>query len=298
MKLNTEKIAALSFNVFFKIGSRKIFSLLSSFNNLSSIYNADFLDLKRAGLEESLIYDFLKWRSSFKIAPVLESLKEEGIDFCYFYENTYPQILKEIYNPPLVLYFKGCLNFNDSLSLSVVGSRNNSPYGEKVVNKIIKASCEYNLIIISGLAIGIDSIAHTKTLEHKGKTIAVLGSGLDKRSIYPRCNACLMEKIIKNKGAVISEFPLGTSPLRQNFPQRNRIIAGLSRATLIIEAKKKSGSLITAYQALNEGREVMAVPGSIFSDLSEGTNDLIARGAKIINKESDVLSFYYEDFEL
>ena len=297
MKLNKEKIAALSFSLFSKIGFKKISTLLLFFKSLDNIYQASFTDLKRAGLEDSLTCEFLAWKAGFNLSPVLELLTKEEISFCYFYEPEYPKILKEIYNPPLVIYYKGNLSFDEALSLSVVGSREHSPYGATVVSRMVKLACDYKLVIISGLAIGIDSLAHTKALDCGGKTIAVLGSGLDKNNIYPRNNIYLFNRIIESGGAVISEFPPGTPPLRQNFPQRNRIIAGLARATLVIEAKEKSGSLITAYQALEQGREVMSIPGSIFSDFSSGTNQLISKGAKIIRNEMDILDFFYENLQ-
>lgn len=297
MILDKEKKAALAFSLFSKIGSKKIFFLLLTFKSLDNIFQANFIDLTRAGLEESLTCEFLAWRNNFKISPTLDFLIKEKINFCYFYEAKYPKLLKELYSPPLVIYYKGNLDFDDALSLSVVGSREHSSYGEAVVNKIIRATCKYNLVIISGLAIGIDSLAHKITLDCGGKTIAVLGSGLDRDSIYPRSNLDLLNRIVESGGAVISEFPPGAPPLRQNFPQRNRIIAGLGRATLVIEAKEKSGSLITAYQALEQGKEVMSVPGSIFSDYSSGTNQLISKGAKIIRAEKDVLDFFYENLD-
>lgn len=295
MNLNEEKKAALSFSIFAKISTIKILSLFSYFNSIEAIYKAGYNELRLSGLNDSLVSAFIKWRNNFNLKPLLESLDRENINFCYIKEKEYPKILKEIYSPPLVLYYKGCLKFNDCLSLSVVGSRDNSDYGKKALQCLLEKVSSYNLVIVSGLAIGIDSIAHFTALEQGLKTIAVLGSGLNYNSIYPKRNISLFNKIIENNGAVISEFPPGTAPLPQNFPQRNRIIAGLSRATLIIEAKKKSGSLITAYQALNEGREVMAVPGSIFSDLSEGCNDLISRGARSIKTHSDIISFFYDD---
>ena len=158
--LNKEKLTALAFNIFSEISSKKLFFLLSSFKSLSAVYRANFTDLKRAGLEDSLASKFLAWRSNFEINPVLEFLNKENINFCSYFDEYYPKILKEIHNPPLLLYFKGCMKFNESLSLSVVGSRVNSLYGEKVVDEIIRNTCDYGITIISGLALGIDSIAH------------------------------------------------------------------------------------------------------------------------------------------
>lgn len=289
--LEKERLAALSFNSFFKIGPRNISKLLLHFNSLNRAYQASFKDLQQAGLKDSLVYEFLNFRRNFSVDVVLKKL-EENIKYIYFKEDCYPSLLKEIYDPPLVIYFKGNMNFDFKKCLAIVGSRKHSYYGEKVINSLLKALTEQNLIIVSGLALGIDSLAHQASLGHKGKTIAILGSSLEDKYLYPKENKSLAKDIVKSGGALLSEFPLGTNPSKSNFPLRNRIISGLSQATLIIEAKERSGSLITAKQALEQGREVMAVPGNIFSKYSGGTNKLIALGAKLIRNDNDVLDFF------
>lgn len=197
-------------------------------------------------------------------------------------DSNYPALLKEVNNPPQVLYYIGRWPDANLFPLAVVGSRESDVYGQQVIKELFNDDILDKTVIISGLAKGIDAAAH-KIAKH---TIAVLGTGLDEASFYPKENLELYHQIIKNGGLIISEFPIGTKPKPQNFPQRNRIVAGLSRAALIIQAKVRSGALITARLALEGGREVLAVPGSIFNELSTGPHLLIAQGAiPITNSE-------------
>ncbi len=197
-------------------------------------------------------------------------------------DQKYPALLREINNPPQVLYYIGKWPDADLFPLAVVGSRESDIYGERVIKKLFNEEFLNKMVIISGLAKGIDAAAHRIAKQ----TIAVLGTGLDEDSFYPKENLELYHQIISKGGLIISEFPVGTKPRPQNFPQRNRIIAGLSRAVLVIQAKIRSGALITARLALEEGREVLAVPGSIFNQLSTGTNFLIAQGATpVVNSD-------------
>ena len=204
---------------------------------------------------------------------------------CYFDEN-YPENLKYIPTPPLILYAIGNIKLLKSLQIAVIGARKNTIYGKNATNKLVKDLCQNNITITSGLAYGIDTLAHKATLENNGKTIAVIGTGID--IIYPSINK-ILTKNITEKGLLISEFPFGTKPLKHNFPQRNRVISGLSKATLVIEAAQKSGSLITAKYALEQNKDVFAVPGSIFNEYSIGCNDLIQQGAKLISNVEDIL---------
>jgi DNA processing protein len=202
----------------------------------------------------------------------------------------FPESLKRIPNPPRVLYLWGSLDLKDKPVLAVVGTRRCSDYGKRAVIDIVSQLTEAGFFIVSGLAKGIDSLAHKTAIEKKGKTIAVLGSGIDRESIYPRENLRLAEKIIETGGAVISEFPAKTPAFKSNFPKRNRIISGLSWGVLVIEAKEKSGALITASYAFSQKRKVFAVPGSIYSPNSKGCHLLIKRGAKLVEKANDILS--------
>jgi DNA processing protein len=188
----------------------------------------------------------------------------------------------------MILYCRGDTEILNSVSIAIVGSRKYTSYSKDVIEKFIPELVFSKVVIVSGLALGVDSLAHLATLENSGITIGVLGCGVDQ--IYPSTNRLLAERILKNRGAIISEFPLGTAPFKQNFPLRNRIIAGMSHGTLVVEAKKESGSLITAGLANEFGRDVFAVPRNINSFASEGTNQLIKQGAKITTEANDILT--------
>lgn len=216
------------------------------------------------------------------------SLAKKNIKTISIKDANYPNLLREIYDPPSLLYFCGKLDSLEKICLAVVGSRKYSPYGKQVIDYIIPLLAK-RVTIISGLARGIDSLTQAKTVAEGGITIGVLGSGIDEESIYPKENLGLAKRIIEAGGAIISEFPPGSPPQKQNFPKRNRIISGLAHGTLIIEAGLKSGSLITARCALEQGREVMAVPGNICSPTSIGTNNLIKLGARAIGSQEDIL---------
>lgn len=211
-----------------------------------------------------------------------------GIEVITFFDDIYPQMLKEIFQPPWCLFVKGnkTLLKNDR-KLAIVGSREASSYGKNVIQQIIPPLIEKNFVIVSGLAKGIDTLAHQTTIDNNGKTIAVIAGGL--YHLYPKENVQLAT-IIATNHLIISEYPPVTKPAKWQFPARNRIISGLCQGTLIIEARRKSGSLITANFAVQEGREVFAVPGNIFSPLSVGTNELIQHGAKLVMTGEDIIN--------
>lgn len=215
-----------------------------------------------------------------------EKLESGGYKLILLEEDDYPSLLKEIPDPPLGIYCCGEFDFRNKPTIAIVGTRKATNYGKMVVEKITRELVECGFVTVSGLAYGIDTICHQVTLENNGQTIAVLGSGLD--VIFPSTNKKLAEKIIKN-GALITEYPLATPPLKHHFPARNRIISGLSFGTVVIEAPLKSGSLITARFALEQNREVFAIPGSIFSANYEGNHQLIKSGAKLVHKVNDIL---------
>jgi len=200
----------------------------------------------------------------------------------------YPKLLKEIYDPPFCLFVKGKLK-NDGYNLAVVGTRKFSNYGKQITEEIVEPLASQGITIVSGLAYGIDGIAHKATLEVGGTTIAVLGSGINRAHIFPKEHARLAEEIVEKGGAVISEYPPGTIPTRYTFPRRNRIVAGMSLGTLVIEAPEESGALITAQCALDNGRDVFAVPQNINSENSVGPNNLIKNGAKLITNYQEIL---------
>jgi len=203
-------------------------------------------------------------------------------------DENYPKLLKEIKDPPEVLYIKGELNPNEQC-FAVVGTRMASSYGKQVALEIAGDLAEAGLTIVSGLAPGIDSFAHLATLERRKRTIAVLGTGLDEKSIYPQSNLKLAKKIIETGGCLISEYPPGTRGTNFTFPQRNRIISGLSIGVLVVEAKQKSGALITADWAKKQGKKVFAVPGTIYSLNSKGCHFLIKQGAILVENANDIL---------
>ncbi len=207
-------------------------------------------------------------------------------------DAAYPPALKEIHNAPRTLYVRGTLPARDALALAVVGTRTPSAYGKQITPGIVRELVRHGATIVSGLALGIDGIAHEATLASGGVTVAVLGSGIDDASIYPPSHKTLARRILESGGALISEYAPGTTPERFHFPERNRIIAGLSRGVLIIEAKEKSGALITATLALKENRDVFAVPGPITSEHSRGPNRLLREGAKAVLDAYDILEEY------
>jgi DNA processing protein len=202
--------------------------------------------------------------------------------------NLYPTCLKSINNPPVTLYFQGKILPKENC-FAIVGARHCSGYGKQVALKISKDLAESGLTIVSGLALGIDTLAHLAAVERGLRTIAVLGTGLDEKSIYPKSNIELSKRILRTGGCLISEYPSGTKGAKFTFPQRNRIISGLSMGVLVIEAKIKSGALITAQWARKQGRKVFVIPGSIFSLNSRGCHYLIKKGAKLVENANDIL---------
>ena len=214
----------------------------------------------------------------------MEEIKEIKIE-----DPDYPKSLKEIKNPPKVLYYKGTLPTENETLFAIVGARINSPYGKQVALSITQDLAEAGLTIVSGLAPGIDTFCHTATVELKKKTIAVLGTGIDEKSLFPKSNLALSRKIVAEGGCLLSEYAPGTSGTRFTFPQRNRIIAGLSIGTLVVEAKEKSGALITAEFAKKQGKKVFAIPGPIYSSTSKGCNQLLKQGAILVENTNDIL---------
>lgn len=219
-------------------------------------------------------------------------MEKNNIDIIFIHDKEYPYLLKNIYNPPLVLYIRGNKNILNNLSIGIVGCRNATNYGIKIAQNFAYDLSKKGFNIVSGLARGIDSASHIGALKAYEKTVAVLGNGLD--TIYPRENTHLAEAILKYDGAIISEYPLGTKPEKQNFPARNRIISGLCNGIVVVEAQKESGSLITMDFALDQGRDVFAIPGNIDSLNSYGTNDLIKQGAKLVTSCEDIVEEYIQ----
>lgn len=277
-----------AFNLIEGIGPIAFKKLLAGFASLKQAWSADYNQLSRAGLEKSQIENIINQRPKINPDKEIEKVNKAKVELITIKDKNYPRLLKEIYNPPALLYVRGQLKPEDELSIAVVGTRKLSYYGKQITPIITADLARAGLTIVSGLAKGIDALAHRAALSVGGRTIAVLGSGIDKKSIYPFINQKLAEKIIQN-GALVSEYPVGTQARPQYFPQRNRIISGLSRGTLVIEAPQKSGALITAQNALEQNREVFAIPGPILAPNSFGANNLIKMGAKLVNQANDVL---------
>jgi DNA processing protein len=268
------------------IGRVKISQLLEHFSTLGHAWKASASELKKAGLDSKSADTIVNLRPRISLDSEMESLKQYKVKVLTCDSPAYPQRLKEIYDYPPVLYVRGNLLPEDECCLAVVGTRRATVYGRQVTEEIISDLAKNRITIVSGLAKGIDSVAHRTALEVNGRTIAVFACGLD--IVYPAENAKLAREIMEH-GALITEYSLGTRPKADNFPRRNRIMSGLSLGVLVVEAGESSGALITANQALEQNREVFAVPGSILSPASRGTNHLIQEGAKLVRNYVDVL---------
>ena len=214
-------------------------------------------------------------------------MQKHNIDIININDENYPKILKEIYDPPISLYIKGNKNILNNTSVAIIGCRQASQYGIKVAKYFGYNLAKNEVNVVSGLAKGIDSYAHIGSICANGKTIAVIGNGID--TIYPKENINIANKILEKGGTIISEYPLGTKPEKMNVPARNRIISGISKSVIVVEAKEKSGTLLTVDFALEQGRDVYVVPGNINSINSIGTNELLKQGAKIITCYKDII---------
>ncbi|MBU0598170.1 DNA-processing protein DprA [Patescibacteria group bacterium] len=269
------------------IGPKKFKMLYNHFSSMKNAWRASYSELHAAGLTNKDAETIFTKRGGINPDKLWEDLTENNIQVITIKHANYPHLLKQIHLPPALLYVKGQWPVDSEYSLAVVGTRKTSSYGRQAVLEITSELSKAGLTIISGLALGIDALAHQAALEAGGITIAVLGCGLD--IIYPATNRQLSEKILREKGALISEYPPGTQPLKYHFPARNRIISGLSKGVLVIEGGQDSGSLITANFALEQNREVFAVPGNIFSQSSRGPNKLIKMGASVVTSANDIL---------
>jgi DNA processing protein len=279
-------------NVISGTGPQKMKMLMEFFGSAESAWKADIKNLEQSGIGEALSKKMVLERERINPDEEWEKLEKENIKIVSFTDANYPKLLKEIPSAPYILYVKSAsgeiFDFNNQPMLAIVGSRKYTAYGKQVAEKISYDLTRAGLAIVSGMALGIDSFAHRGVLEAGGKTIAVLGSSLEDKNIGPRSNFELSRRIMES-GVLVSDFPCGVSSIPGNFPARNRLMAGLALGTLVIEAARESGSLITANLALEFNREVFSVPGSIFSPQSEGTNDLIKSGAKLAASAKDIL---------
>jgi DNA processing protein len=276
----------VGFNLVKGIGAVRLQKLLDVFGDAQKAWDASPAQLRSAGLGQSLVDSLVKVRARTDLDRVWSELEAGGVQVLTWGDERYPGRLKEIDYPPPVLYMKGELFPQDDEAVAVVGTRRMTSYGRRVTEELVHSLVQHGLTVVSGLARGIDTIAHRCALEAGGRTLAVLGSGIDR--LYPAENRRLAQSIQSN-GAVLSDYAPGTPPEASNFPPRNRIISGLSRAVVVVEAGEKSGALITASFAADQGREVFSVPGNIYAVQSKGTNRLLQLGAAPMLATRDLL---------
>ena len=269
------------------IGPARFNQLLRHFGSVERAWSAPFSELVASGIGQENARSLMDLRNHTDPDHEMETLASLGLSAVRLHSDTYPYILSEIYDPPPVLYCKGSIRPADVNAVAVVGSRRCTAYGREMARRISSGLAQFGLTVYSGLARGIDGVAHRATLDAGGRTVAVVGGGLD--SIYPAEHAALAEEIVQNGGAVISEYPVGVRPKPEHFPRRNRVISGLTVGVVVVEATRKSGAMLTVKWALEQDREVFAVPGSALSDNSEGPNWLIQQGAKLTTSHLDVL---------
>ena len=276
----------VGFNMVQGIGPARFARLVQHFGGLKAAWRATSLELAAAGLDRRAIENTLAVRAQRDLDEEMEKLATLGVRVLTWEDSGYPRLLRPVPAAPPVLYVLGTLTPEDEWAVAVVGTRRATAYGRQAAADLATALAHNRITLVSGLARGIDGIAHRAALDAGGRTIAVLGSGLD--VIYPAEHKRLAQDIVR-QGALVSDYPLGTQPEARNFPPRNRIISGLSLGVVVAEAGDDSGALITADFALEQGREVFAVPGSIFAPRSQGTNRLIQQGAKMVTGVQDIL---------
>lgn len=277
----------VGFNLVPGIGPIKFKQLLGHFGDAGRAWEAEPRELKSAGLDERAIESLLAMRQKISLDQELAKITRAGVKTITWDNADYPPRLRTIHDPPPLFYLQGEILPQDEWAVAVVGTRSPRPYGKQMAEEIASDLARSGITVVSGLARGIDSLAHRAALDAGGRTIAVLGSGMD--IIYPEEHKPLTQAILK-QGAILSEYPLGTPPVAENFPRRNRVISGLALGTVIVEAGEDSGALITADYALEQGRELFAVPGNVTSPKSRGTNKLLQEGgAKLIFSAADIL---------
>jgi DNA processing protein len=285
----TSREAYIALNMVDGVGPIRVRALRDRFGEPQAILAASKSELMQVeGVGEEVARSIASWREKVDLDAELQRIEKSGVRVVCRDDAEYPKNLREIYDPPLVLYVKGTLTERDALAIAVVGSRRTTLYGQDMARKLAFQLARVGVTVVSGLARGIDTAAHNGALQAKGRTVAVIGCGID--VVYPAENKKLADEIVAKDGAVVTEFPFGVQPDRQNFPMRNRIISGWSLGVVVVEANLKSGALITANQAGEQGRQVFAVPGRADSILSKGANKLIKDGAKLTEDVEDILN--------
>ncbi len=285
--MTDEKAYWIAFGLVKGVGSVRFQQIKSFFGDLSVAWQAPIAAYQEVGLPKRVIENLEKIRHEVDLNKLYETIIQSGVNVFTLVDENYPALLKEIDQAPPVLYVKGKITRADEFAVAIVGTRRVTPYGQQVTRDTSTFLAAHGLTVVSGLARGVDALAHQHALQAGGRTLAVLGSGVD--VIYPPEHRKLAEAISEN-GALISDYPLGTQPEGSNFPPRNRIISGLSLATLVVEAGERSGALITAEFALEQNRDVFAVPGNVFSPDSRGPNRLIQNGAFAMLSPQDILN--------
>jgi DNA processing protein len=276
----------VAFNLVRGIGAVRLQGLIDHFGDAASAWKGEAEELRSAGLSTKVVERLVEMRGSLDLEKLWERILAQGIQVITWQDEGYPHRLKEIDQPPPVLYARGQMLPEDDFAVAIVGTRRITPYGRQVTEELAAYLAGNGITVVSGLARGVDAVAHMAALHAGGRTLAVLGCGVDR--IYPPENRPLAEQMIEH-GAILSDYPVGTAPEATNFPPRNRIISGLSLAVVVIEAGETSGALITAEFAAEQGREVFAVPGSILAPQSKGTNKLIQTGALPLLTPQDLL---------
>jgi DNA processing protein len=284
----TSREAYIALNMVDGIGPIRVRALLDRFREPQAILSATKADLMQVeGVGDEVARSITNWREKVDLDGELQRIEKAGVRVVTQEDAEYPRNLREIYDPPIILYVRGALSERDALSIAIVGSRRTTLYGQDMARKLAYQLGRVGVTVVSGLARGIDTAAHKGALQAKGRTVAVIGCGID--LVYPAENEKLAGEIVEKGGALVTEFPFGVKPDRQNFPMRNRIISGWSLGAVVVEANLRSGALITASQAAEQGRQVFAVPGRADSILSRGTNKLIKDGAKLTEDAEDIL---------
>lgn len=284
-----EKSYWLGFSMFIGIGPVKFNQLLAYFGSAQNAWNASLSELQASGIGKKVPQDFVEFRKNFSIERYEELLLKKGVRYYSVSEDAYPKRLAAITKPPFILYVRGNpkLIEDDGKNIAIVGTRKVTSYGRQVTELFTQELVDAGCVIVSGLALGVDAIAHQATLDAGGKTIAVLGCGVD--CCYPSTNSRLYDEIIEKEGIIVSEYGLSVPPNQGSFPSRNRIIAGLSLGVLVTEGAVDSGSLITAKDAFENNRPVFAVPGPITSTLSKGPYELIGKGGMLVTSAKEIL---------
>jgi DNA processing protein len=276
----------LGFSMINGIGPARLDRLVACCGNIEAAWHATLSDILAAGLERRFGEALITTRRTLDLDQALAAAERKGIMMLCREDQAYPAALAHIPSPPPIIYYRGNILPGDTWSVAIVGTRSPTSYGREATRRLAEELASHGVTIISGLALGIDTIAHTATLEAGGRTLAILANGAD--MVYPERNLRLADRI-RGQGAIVSEFPIGTRPLPQLFPVRNRLISGLAKAVIVVEARKGSGALITVEYALEQGRDVFAVPGPIYSPASEGPHHLIRNGAGIATCAADIL---------